>query len=219
MGGMPLNDMPWWRWRSNVRSALHMLSDPVFQRDVWLAGVDGYGDVTDAVYRLVEDTWLDNWSAEKYVGAIFRDAQEAALVDTAVLRVLRIMHQVGPDAPVSAYLDLDPAYTQIRVAQGDRGLAELIGEHTLQFTLGENIGTPACRIPSAGFEWRPLRQPIVAELWDPLAPSAEAPFTTIGKWDATGRDVHFEGHGWVPTRRRGHLGGGGAGVPVAGVLH
>ncbi|MFH9014792.1 hypothetical protein ACH4C6_25865 [Streptomyces sp. NPDC017943] len=105
MGGMPVNDMPWWRWRSNVRSALHMLSDPAFQRDVWLAGVEGYGDVTDAVYRLVEDTWLDHWSAEKYVGTIFRDAQEAALVDTAVLRVLRIMHQVGPDAPVAAYLE------------------------------------------------------------------------------------------------------------------
>ncbi|MEU1511974.1 hypothetical protein ABZ490_07400 [Streptomyces sp. NPDC005811] len=104
MGGMPLNDMPWWRWRSNVRSALHMLSDPVFQQNVWLSGVDGYGDVTDAVYRLVEDTWLDNWSAEKYVGTIFRDPQEAALVDTAVLRVLRIMHQVGPDAPVSTYV-------------------------------------------------------------------------------------------------------------------
>ena len=105
MGGMPLNDMPWWRWRSNVRSALHMLSDPGFQRDVWLAGVDGFGDVTDAVYRLVEDTWLDHWSAEKYVGTIFRDSQEAALVDSAVLRVLRIMHQVGPDAPVTAYLE------------------------------------------------------------------------------------------------------------------
>ncbi|WP_353943989.1 hypothetical protein ABII15_21775 [Streptomyces sp. HUAS MG91] len=104
MDGMPLNDMPWWRWRSNVRSALHMLSDPSFQQDVWLAGVDGYGDVTDAVYRLVEDTWLDNWSAEKYVGTIFRDAREAALVDSAVLKVLRIMHQVGPDAPVSVYL-------------------------------------------------------------------------------------------------------------------
>ncbi|MCX4906481.1 hypothetical protein [Streptomyces sp. NBC_00878] len=105
MGGMPLNDMPWWRWRSNVRSALHMLSDTEFQRGVWLAGVDGYGDVTDAVYRLVEDTWLDNWSAEKYVGTIFRDSQEAALVDSAVLRVLRIMHQVGPDAAVSVYLE------------------------------------------------------------------------------------------------------------------
>ena len=103
MGGMPLNDMPWWRWRSNVRSALHMLGDPVFQQECWLAGRPGYGDVTDAVYRLVEDTWLDNWSAEKYIGTIFRDAQEAALVDAAVLRVLRILHEVGADAPASVY--------------------------------------------------------------------------------------------------------------------
>jgi hypothetical protein len=105
MGGMPVHDMPWWRWRSNVRSALHMLSDPAFQQECWATGRPGYGDVTDAVYRLVEDTWLDNWSADKYVGTIFRDAQEAALVDTAVLRVLRIMHQVGADAPVAAYLN------------------------------------------------------------------------------------------------------------------
>ena len=104
MGGMPLNDMPWWRWRSNVRSALHMLSDPAFQRDVWLAGVDGYGDVTDAVYRLVEDTWLDNWSAEKYIGTVVRDAAEAAALDAAVLRVLRVLHQVGADAPAVSYL-------------------------------------------------------------------------------------------------------------------
>jgi hypothetical protein len=108
MGGMPLNDMPWWRWRSNVRSALHMLSDPAFQRDVWLAGVDGYGDVTDAVYRLVEDTWLDNWSAEKYVGTIFRDSQEAAL---------RIMHQVGPDAHVSVYVDHEAWPEAVRAAR------------------------------------------------------------------------------------------------------
>ena len=129
MGGMPLNDMPWWRWRSNVRSALHMLSDPAFQQNVWLAGVEGYGDVTDAVYRLVEDTWLDNWSAEKYVGTIFRDAQEAALVDVAVLRVLKILHQVGADAPAEGYLDhpgwpeavraAREAHVRMAVADGD----------------------------------------------------------------------------------------------------
>ncbi|MFD6419159.1 hypothetical protein [Streptomyces sp. NPDC060194] len=105
MGAMPLNDMPWWRWRAQVRSALHMLSDEAFQQDRWLAGDPAYGDVTDAVYRLVEDTWLDHWSAEKYVGTIFRDPVEASLVDTAVLRVLRIMHQVGADAPVTVYLE------------------------------------------------------------------------------------------------------------------
>ncbi|MFJ6214268.1 hypothetical protein ACIQGZ_13165 [Streptomyces sp. NPDC092296] len=104
MGGMPLNDLPWWRWRARVRSALHMLSDPAFQQDCWVNGREGFGDVTDAVYRLVEDTWLDQWSAEKYVGTIFRDSGEAALVDVAVLRVLRILHQVGADAPATAYL-------------------------------------------------------------------------------------------------------------------
>lgn len=129
MGGMPLNDMPWWRWRSNVRSALHMISDPVFQREVWQAGREGYGDVTDAVYRLVEDTWLDNWSAEKYVGTIFRDSQEAALVDVAVLRVLKILHQVGADAQATAYLEhhgwpeavraAREAHVRLAVADGD----------------------------------------------------------------------------------------------------
>lgn len=112
MGGMPLNDMPWWRWRSNVRSALHMISDPVFQQECWRAGRPGYGDVTDAVYRLVEDTWLDNWSAEKYIGTIFRDPDETAAVDAAVLRVLRILHDVGADAPVDAYLD-HPAWPEV----------------------------------------------------------------------------------------------------------
>ncbi|MFC1409339.1 hypothetical protein ACEZCY_10390 [Streptacidiphilus sp. N1-12] len=104
MGAMPLTDIPWWRWRARVRSALHMLGDPAFQQECWVAGREGYGDVTDAVYRLVEDTWLDRWSAEKYVGTLFRDSAEASLVDTAVLRVLRILHQVGPDAPSAAYL-------------------------------------------------------------------------------------------------------------------
>ena len=104
MGAMPLNDIPWWRWRARVRSALHMLGDPAFQHECWVLGREGYGDVTDAVYRLVEDTWLDRWSGVKYVGTIFRDATEAALVDAAVLRVLRILHQVGPDAPSYAYL-------------------------------------------------------------------------------------------------------------------
>ncbi|PYC85361.1 hypothetical protein C7C46_06335 [Streptomyces tateyamensis] len=104
MGGMPLNDLPWWRWRARIRSALHMLADPGFQHEYWVAGREGYGDVTDAVYRLVEDSWLDRWSAEKYVGTVLRDAAEAGLVDAAVLRVLRILHEVGADAPAAAYL-------------------------------------------------------------------------------------------------------------------
>lgn len=129
MGGMPIQDMPWWRWRTHVRSALHMLSDPAFHQEYWAAGVPGYGDVTDAVYRLVEDTWLDNWSAEKYVGTIFRDSNEAALIDVAVLRVLRIMHQVGADAPVTAYFEHHAWPEAVRAArEAHVRLAENDGE-------------------------------------------------------------------------------------------
>jgi hypothetical protein len=111
---MPLNDLPWWRWRARLRSALHMLSDYSFQQQTWLAGADGYGDVTDAVYRLVEDTWLDRWSADKYVGTILRDQAEAAAVDAAVLRVLRVLHEVGADAPAGAYLG-HPGWPEVLV--------------------------------------------------------------------------------------------------------
>ncbi|BAJ30267.1 MULTISPECIES: hypothetical protein [Kitasatospora] len=102
---MPLSDLPWWRWRARIRSALHMLSDLGFQQRAWLeGGRAGYGDPSDAVYRLVEDSWLDRWSAEKYVGSVFRDSAEAVAVNAAVLRVLLVVHQVGEDAPAAAYL-------------------------------------------------------------------------------------------------------------------
>ncbi|MET8555762.1 hypothetical protein ABZV64_12445 [Streptomyces sp. NPDC004959] len=140
MGDMPLNDMPWWRWRSTVRSALHMLSDPAFQQEYWLAGREEYGDVTDAVYRLVEDTWLDNWPAERYLGSVFRDSEETTLVDAAVLRVLRILHQVGPDAPAAAYLqhpDWPEALAACRAAHVRLALADGDDPEQPPRTLGE----------------------------------------------------------------------------------
>lgn len=94
---------------------------------------------------------------------------------------------------VSAYVDLDPAYTQLRLAEGDRGLAAMLADHQVHFTLGENIGTAACPIPTGDVAWRPLRQPIVAELWEPAPIDPRAPFTTVGKWDSSGRDVTFAG--------------------------
>ncbi|WP_441250723.1 SCO4402 family protein [Kitasatospora sp. McL0602] len=134
MGGMPINDLPWWRWRARVRSGLHMLSDPAFQQQTWLSGRAGYGDVTDAVYRLVEDTWLDRWPAEKYLGTVFRDTTETTLVSAAVLRVLQVLHETGADAPAAAYLAhpgwpdavraCREAHVQLALADGDDPEAE-----------------------------------------------------------------------------------------------
>jgi hypothetical protein len=148
-----------------------------------------------------DDAWAF-WdaAADRYFGA-GAERTRAALADADLFVNLAGVNRVPAERrprAVSAYVDLDPAYTQLRLAQGDAALAAMVGEHTLQFTLGENIGTTACRIPSGGFHWQPIRQPIAAALWEPLPADPAAPFTTVGKWDATGRDVTLAGEvfGW-----------------------
>lgn len=102
---------------------------------------------------------------------------------------------------VGVYLDMDPAYTQLRVAGGDRALREMLADHQVHFTYGENIGTARSRIPTAGFAWRPTRQPVVPGLWPDTPVPEAAPFTTIGTWDSAGRDVEFEGERYSWRKR------------------
>jgi glycosyltransferase involved in cell wall biosynthesis len=101
----------------------------------------------------------------------------------------------------TVYIDMDPAYTQLRIAGGDAKLRELVAEHSLHFTFGENIGTERSPIPDAGFEWRPTRQPIVAGMWPESPVPQAAPFTTIGTWNSAGRDVDFHGQRYSWRKR------------------
>ena len=65
----------------------------------------------------------------------------------------------------SVYIDLDPAYTQIRLVNGDAYLKSVLDRHTHLFTIGENIGTPRSPVPTGGYTWHATRQPVVPELW------------------------------------------------------
>ncbi len=77
------------------------------------------------------------------------------------------------------YLDLDPGYTQTWHAEGwDLGLER----HHLHFTIGENIGTPGCRIPTSGILWRPTRQPVLLEHWPTQPAGPSSGFTTVASW-------------------------------------
>jgi hypothetical protein len=185
--------------------------DTAYYADAYVPGADvmqtsGYDYGVRAVAAFFgAHGFGDAWSfwdagADRHYGAGV-ERMRAALADADLFVNLAGVNRVPaarrPRA-VAAYVDLDPAYTQLRLTQGDAALAALVGEHAVHFTLGENIGTAGCRIPSGGIRWQPIRQPVVADLWAPLPADPEAPFTTIGKWDATGRDVTFEGEvfGW-----------------------
>ncbi|MEO6030078.1 MAG: hypothetical protein ABIR79_24695 [Candidatus Binatia bacterium] len=184
--------------------------DTEYYGDAYVPGADAMTTDYDYGVRAATDFFSahgfgDAWAfwdaaADTTYGAN-AERTRAALADADLFINLAGVNRV-PSArrprAVAAYVDLDPAYTQLRLAQGDAALAAMVGEHTVHFTLGESIGTDACRIPTGHVRWQPLRQPIVPELWEPLPPEPGAPFTTIGKWDATGRDVTFDGEvfGW-----------------------
>ena len=78
------------------------------------------------------------------------------------------------------YIDLDPGFTQFWHAAGNAG-SRLEG-HDFYFTVGENIGTPQCPIPTADIRWRRTRQPVVLEHWPTANHVKQDRFTTIASW-------------------------------------
>jgi hypothetical protein len=77
-------------------------------------------------------------------------------------------------------VDIDPGFTQFWHDEGLEG-ANVAG-HDAYFTIGERIGHDDCPIPTAGIDWRPVRQPVVLEDW-PLAEIDDCNrFTTIATW-------------------------------------
>jgi hypothetical protein len=78
------------------------------------------------------------------------------------------------------YVDLDPGYTQLWHAEGVGG-SRLEG-HDFYFTVGENVGTVGCPIPTGGIRWRPVRQPVLLDHWPVFGADDPDRFTTVASW-------------------------------------
>jgi hypothetical protein len=95
---------------------------------------------------------------------------------------------------VRAFVDLDPGYTQIWHAHGhDVGLHG----HDHYFSVGMNVGTPACSLPDGGLRWRPIRQPVLLDDW-PVRDGDFTTFTTVGSWRGAFGPVEWEGRSYGP---------------------
>lgn len=93
--------------------------------------------------------------------------------------------------PVRAYIDLDPAFTQLWYAQGaDVGLAS----HTHHVTVGAGIISSASQVPTAGVTWRAILPPVVLERWPAQPPPAEPLLTTVANWRSYGSIEHDGTH-------------------------
>lgn len=90
-----------------------------------------------------------------------------------------------------SFIDVDPGFTQISIANGDKGLAEGIARCERRFTIGQRIGAPDCRIPTAGGPWLKTLPPVSLPDW-PNAMGDATHFTSIMRWQGF-REANYNG--------------------------
>jgi len=101
------------------------------------------------------------------------EAADALINISGNLRTRRVLEL----AVRRAYVDLDPCFTQVWHADG----AVSLDGHHVYFTVGENVGTSHCTVPTNGIRWRRTRPPVVLDEW-PETDTAFDRFTTVATW-------------------------------------
>lgn len=90
-----------------------------------------------------------------------------------------------------AFIDVDPGFTQISLANGDQGLAAGIAHCERRFTLGQRIGARDCPVPAEGGPWLKTLPPVYLPGW-PADTGAASHFTSVMRWQGF-REANFQG--------------------------
>jgi hypothetical protein len=131
----------------------------------------------------------DRWSFVNYDGTyhgLSREAVRAFCADADLMINLSGGSWFWRDEyvriPRRVFIDSDPVFTQLAIAKGERWYVDFFRGFDRLFTFGANIGTPACDVPTSGFDWAPTWQPVVTDLWRTNgAPTCDR-FTTLMTW-------------------------------------
>src|SRR3984957_14218554 len=83
--------------------------------------------------------------------------------------------------PRSAFIDSDPAFTQLAIAKAEPWYVEFFRRFDHLFTFGSNIGTGASPVPVGEFVWRKTWQPITVDEWRSGRDAGDR-FTTVMTW-------------------------------------
>jgi hypothetical protein len=104
------------------------------------------------------------------------------------------------------FLETDPVEFAVYLAQDLHGMIDYMAPHAWFFTWGENYGRPDCETPvSDRFHFKPTRQPVVLDLWQPYANGAGERFTTIASWRQPRREVKHEGRAYQWSKHQQFL--------------
>ncbi|MEL7638717.1 MAG: hypothetical protein AAGU21_03650 [Solidesulfovibrio sp.] len=94
-------------------------------------------------------------------------------------------------APVTAVIDTDPVFTQVKVAT-DPWTRDYYRRHDVCFTYGYNLPGGGTDVPLSDVDWKPLLPPVILDRW-PVGQGRGDRYTTVGTWEARDRDVEVAG--------------------------
>jgi hypothetical protein len=83
--------------------------------------------------------------------------------------------------PRSAFIDSDPAFTQLSLAKNEPWYVEFFTRFSRLFTFGSNIGTAACDVPVGPFNWHRTWQPVTLGDWSNDLAFVDR-FSTVMTW-------------------------------------
>lgn len=87
------------------------------------------------------------------------------------------------------FVDIDPGFGQM---WRELGWHDAFRGHDAFVTLGQNIGRADCVIPTCGFDWITMPQPVVLEQWPVQPPRSDGKFTSIGAWRGPNGPIEYE---------------------------
>ena len=81
------------------------------------------------------------------------------------------------------FIDVDPGFTQIRLAKGDGQLTEAVERCDRLFTIAQRLGRSDCNIPTMDRNWIKTLSPVWLPGW-PVTENAATRFTMILQWES-----------------------------------
>jgi hypothetical protein len=149
----------------------------------WLAEVADFAGLGDSWSLLLDDGETIGLGREELRRAI---GDAPCLIN--VMGFLEDPELLGA-AAMLVFLDVDPGFPQL---WRELGQADLLEGHDRFFSVGTNLGSPSCEIPTCGLEWVGIHPPVALDMW-PCSPSSSRAFRGVGSWRGPYGPIEREG--------------------------
>lgn len=139
------------------------------------------------------ENWIYRTDSDSRGLPLDRFKEVCATADLLIMRATPLWSwRAEYDGPKRrAFIDVDPGFTQITLANGDQGWLAGVARAERRFTLAQRIGATDCAIPETGGPWLKTVPPVFLPEW-PFVESDATYFTSVMRWQGF-REVTHQG--------------------------